>query len=76
MIPTLIVAGLVFGRWWGAPVVAAVGWALLLAVDGVVPRAAGPLAAAAGLAVVNTAAGAAVNRAAAWLWRRLTPRDA
>lgn len=77
MIPTLIVAGLAFGRWWrAAPVVAAAGWALLLTVEGIIPHAAGPLAAAAGLAAVNTAAGVAVNRAAAGLWRQLTPRDA
>lgn len=77
MIPTLIVAGLVFGRWWrAAPVVAAAGWALLLAVDGAVPHAVGPLAAAAGLAAVNTATGVAINRGTAWLWRQLTPKDA
>jgi hypothetical protein len=53
MIPTLIVLGLVLGRWWRLLLVtAALGWPLLLVADGVMHMEFGLLAAAA-LAVVN-----------------------
>jgi len=35
MIPTLLLAGLVFGRWWRISIPAAtIGWAVLLVADG------------------------------------------
>lgn len=74
MLPTVIVVGLVFGRWWRTTVlVAAVGWAVLLAAQSIIPVEAGPLAAAGGLAAASAAVGVAVNRAAAGLWARIDP---
>lgn len=37
MIPTLLLAGLVFGKWWRITIpVATIGWAVLLLADGTV----------------------------------------
>ena len=57
MIPTLIMVGAVFGRWWRVTLLAsAVGWPVLLVVTGAMSI--GPaLAGAAGLAVLNSGAG-------------------
>ncbi|MEV6690844.1 hypothetical protein AB0M35_05130 [Micromonospora sp. NPDC051196] len=70
MIPALIVFGLLFGRWWrSALIVAALGWPVLLVVDGV--QQVGPgLLAAAGLAVLNTAAGVLIHQGVLLLIRR------
>ncbi|KXK61541.1 hypothetical protein AWW66_13220 [Micromonospora rosaria] len=62
MIPTLILFGLLLGRWWRTSlIVAAVGWPLLLvAGDGTTV---GPaLIGASGLAVANTAVGVLVHQ--------------
>ncbi|MEV4757153.1 hypothetical protein AB0J86_18850 [Micromonospora sp. NPDC049559] len=62
MIPTLVLFGLVFGRWWrSALVAAAAGWPLLLVVTGDAPAGPGLLAGAA-LAVVNTGVGVLVHQ--------------
>lgn len=64
MIPTLILLGLIFGRWWRSTlVVAALGWPLLLVVHDVLDVRFGLLGAAA-LAVANTGAGILVHHAA------------
>jgi len=57
VIPTLIMVGAVFGRWWRVTLLAsAVGWPVLLVVTGAMSI--GPaLAGAAGLAVLNSGAG-------------------
>ena len=60
MIPTLLLAGLIVGRWWFV-FVAGVVWAVLVDVDAV----------AFGLGAANTAVGVAVHRAAVVLVRRL-----
>ncbi|WP_405100483.1 hypothetical protein [Micromonospora sp. NBC_01412] len=69
MIPTLILFGLVFGRWWRAALaVAALGWPLLLVATGVLgvePA----LAGASGLAVLNAAVGVVVHQSVLWLVR-------
>ncbi len=72
MIPTLILFGLLFGRWWRfALVAAAIGWPLALVLlddlghDGWAP------VTAALLAIANTAVGVAVHQAALWSVRRL-----
>ncbi|BAL87993.1 hypothetical protein AMIS_27730 [Actinoplanes missouriensis 431] len=71
MIPTLILFGLVFGRWWGwSLVAAAVGWPVLLAATGVMPVGAALLGASA-LAVTNTAVGVCVHQVTARIIRRL-----
>ncbi len=71
MIPTLLLAGLVVGRWWFV-LVAAVVWPVLLVVDGVDTGPAWDFALGAGaLAAANTAVGVAVHRAAVVLVRRL-----
>jgi hypothetical protein len=57
VIPTLILIGAVFGRWWRVTLlVSAVGWPVLLVVTGAMGI--GPaLAGVAGLAVLNAGAG-------------------
>ncbi len=69
MIPTLILAGLVIGRWWALPA-AAVLWPAVLVWGGVMGFQAGLLAAA-GLAVINTLAGVLVHKAVVWTTRRV-----
>ena len=76
MIPILIVAGVVFGRWWRfALVAAAIGWPLALVATDVMELEWGLLDAAA-LAVVNTLVGVLVHQAIAWGIRRLRHHDA
>jgi hypothetical protein len=63
MIPTMILLGLVFGRWWRLSLVAAaVGWPALLVAGGVMDVDVPLLAEAAGLAVANTAVGVLVHQ--------------
>jgi hypothetical protein len=69
MIPTVIVVGLVVGRWW-VLAVAAVGWVVLLAATGITGDA-GSLAVGAGLAVANAGVGVAVHKGVAALFRAL-----
>jgi len=75
MIPTLILLGVVLGRWWPVPlVISAVGWPLLLLVTDVMTVEPG-LVGASGLAVLNTAVGVLVHQAvlrAVRRWRRAT----
>lgn len=70
MIPTLIVAGLIFGRWPRASLVAAaLGWpALLVATDVMDVEVA--LLAAAGLAVLNAGIGVLAHQLALRAVRR------
>jgi hypothetical protein len=66
MIPTLILVGLIFGRWWQIAIpLAAVGWAVLLIVTGVDSGFVFALGAAA-IAMPNVALGVLVHRA---LWQ-------
>ncbi|MFW6090900.1 MAG: hypothetical protein ACODAF_03445 [Actinomycetota bacterium] len=62
MIPTMLLFGLVFGRWWRVCLpAAAVVWPAILLVDGTMGVELGLLAAA-GLGVVNAAAGTLVHQ--------------
>lgn len=62
MIPTLIVFGLIFGRWWWqCLLVAALGWPVLLVATGVMDVEAG-LVGAIGLAVINTGVGVVLHQ--------------
>lgn len=75
MIPTMIVFGLVLGRWWKSALVAgAIGWPLLLLVTGVfrdpVVFTAGALVSAALLGAANTALGVGLHQAVLWMVRR------
>ena len=71
MIPVLLIAGLVVGRWWLVPV-GAVLWPALLLADGVDTGSAWQFAAAAGvLAAANVAVPVALRRVAAYLLRLL-----
>lgn len=78
MIPTLIVFGLIFGRWWRISlVIAAAGWPIVL----VATDATGlewVLLSAAGLAAVNALAGVVLHQSALvavrWLRRRPSAR--
>lgn len=79
MIPTMIVFGLLTGRWWrSALVAAAVLWPLLLVISGVSDHAPGPLAlmlAQAGiLAIANTGVGVAIHQVLLYLARKLRTR--
>ncbi len=62
MIPTLILIGAVFGRWWRVTLlVSAVGWPVLLVVTGAMSP--GPaLVGATGVAVLNTGAGVLLHQ--------------
>jgi hypothetical protein len=65
MIPTLILFGLVFGRWWLATlIVSAIGWPILLIATGV-ESGIGFAIGAAALAVANAGVGILIHRA---LW--------
>lgn len=62
MIPTLILFGLIFGRWWRLSlVVAAVGWPALLVAGDIMYADVG-LVVAAGLAIVNTEVGVLIHQ--------------
>jgi uncharacterized membrane protein len=71
VIPILIVAGVVFGRWWRFTLTAAMfGWPLALVIADVMQLEWGLFSAAA-LAVVNTLVGVLVHQVIAWGIRRL-----
>lgn len=62
MIPTIILFGLVFGRWWkSALVAAAIVWPTLLWVQDVISTPGGAIAAAV-LGVLNSAVGIGAHR--------------
>jgi hypothetical protein len=62
VIPTLILFGLIFGRWWRSSLVAAaVGWPVLLVATDTMDVEVGLLAAA-GLAVSNAGVGVLVHQ--------------
>ena len=70
MIPTMILFGLVLGRWWKSAIVAgAVLWAVSLLLAGIVGGAYVVSAAAFGAA--HTAVGVAVHQATLWLVRSI-----
>jgi hypothetical protein len=63
VIPTLILFGLIFGRWWHlCLVVATVGWPLLLVETDVMDADARQLFGAAFLAAINTSVGVLVHQ--------------
>ncbi len=69
MIPTMIVVGVVLGRWWKvALAVAALGWPLLLVATGLMDVEPGLLAASA-LAVVNAGVGVLAHQGVLHLYR-------
>jgi hypothetical protein len=75
MIPTMVLLGLVLGRWWWAALVAAlVGWPSLLLVTGVIVW--NQVPAAALLALLNAAVGVAIAQAAVRIYRGLRHRSA
>jgi hypothetical protein len=76
MIPTLILFGLVFGRWWRLCLVtAALGWPVLLALTNMMSVEVGLLGAA-GLAVINTGIGVLVHQGTLRVVRVLRHRHA
>ena len=71
MVPTMILFGFAFGRWWKVSVpVAAVVWPIVLAADGI-ELDVGLAFGAASLGAANAAAGAAVFTAVAAALRAL-----
>ncbi|HEX6757785.1 MAG TPA: hypothetical protein VF086_05130 [Propionibacteriaceae bacterium] len=76
MIPTLILFGMVFGRWWRLSLVAAaVGWPLLLVATDAMDVGVGLLGAA-GLAVINAGVGVLVHQGVLWTLRLVGHRHA
>ena len=74
MIPTLIVLGLVVGRWWRiALVIGALGWPVALLTTNVMDLEPGLLGAAA-LGMVNTGLGTLIHQGALRLVRRFAGR--
>jgi hypothetical protein len=69
MIPTLLLVGLLAGRWY-VVALAAVAWPLLLTLLGVADLAVGDWLVAAALAAANTAVGVAVHRSISLFLRR------
>lgn len=70
MIPTLIVGGLVLGRWWRTALAAGVVfWVMWLLASSTLELAAVP--GAAGLALVNTGVGVLAHQAALQTLRRI-----
>ncbi|MFC6020051.1 hypothetical protein ACFP2T_28135 [Plantactinospora solaniradicis] len=79
MIPTLILIGVLFGRWWRTALVgSALGWPIMLVVTGVTGVEPG-LVGASGLAILNTGVGVLVHQSVRWAVREVrrspTPRS-
>ncbi len=69
MIPTMILFGLLLGRWWKSTLVAgALLWPALLWIDGVITTPS-QIAGAAVLALLNTVVGVGVHQLVLWLTR-------
>ena len=77
MIPTLILFGLVFGRWWWLSLaIAAVAWPIVLVATGVLGVEPGLLAAAA-LVVANTGVGVLIHQGVLrMIWKPWRSRSA
>ncbi|SDS22925.1 hypothetical protein [Microlunatus soli] len=74
MIPTVILLGLVLGRWWrSALVFGTIGWPVVLLLGGLSPSAP-DIAAAAGLGFVNVLAGVTLHQLAL-RWVRMVSRS-
>ena len=71
MIPTLILAGLVAGRWWFVPIAAAVFPTVVLLGGDVSVSLSAFLLGAVPISAANTAVGVAVHRTVVLLLRRL-----
>ena len=70
MIPSLVLFGIIFGRWWKFSLVTAtVAWPLLLVVTHVMGIEWGLIGAGA-LAIANTLTGALVHQGVLWVVRR------
>ncbi len=75
MIPTMIMVGLVLGRWWRvALLVAAVGWPMLLGLTGLLETPTAALVSAV-LAVANAGVGVLVHQGVLHAYRYLARRN-
>jgi hypothetical protein len=73
MVPTLLLFGLVLGRWWRTTLLAAlIGWPLLLLVTTAIEPGWTILGAAA-IGVVNTGVGVLIHQAVLWWLRTWRP---
>lgn len=71
MIPTMMLFGVLFGRWWKSTLVAsAVGWPLLLLVTGDMGFG-WAVAVASGLGLANAAVGVLIHQGLLWAVRLL-----
>lgn len=76
MIPTMLLFGLLFGRWWRLALpAAAVVWPAVLLVAGTIEPGADLLPAAL-LGVANAGAGVGVHQGGLWAFRSLRRRQA
>jgi hypothetical protein len=76
VIPTLILFGLIFGRWWRFSLIAAaIGLPVVLVVGDVMAFEWG-LVGAAGLAVANTLVGVLAHQGVRWVVRQVRHRHA
>ena len=77
MIPTMILLGLILGRWWRPAIAtAAVGWPLLLVATNVIDvDEVGTLVGAALLAVVNAGVGVLAHQGYLRAYRRMRHRN-
>ena len=73
MIPTLIVLGLLVGRWW-LVTIATIAWPIVL-IATKVGTGFHFTVESAGFAAINTAAGVAVHKAAVKVFRKLSTRS-
>jgi hypothetical protein len=72
VIPTMIVFGLLFGRWWRSTLlIGTVGWVVVLLGSGIIEPDPRNLVLASALAFANTAVGVAVHQAVLFTVRRL-----
>ena len=83
MIPTMMVFGLVLGRWWkSALIAAAIFWPVLLVVTRVLPSGSdvGPFLVdvllASGLAAANAAVGVGIHQLVLYVFRRVRSKSA
>ncbi len=74
LIPTMIIFGLLAGRWWkSALVVGTVGWVAVLLVTGVIEPS--QVVGAAFFGLANTGVGVAIHQGLLWLVRSVRTRQ-
>ncbi len=70
MVPTMIVFGLVLGRWWRSAILFGTAFWMVVVAAVTGASTAGALGAAAAVGAINATAGAAAHQGGLWLVRR------